>query len=130
MLAMVVGSGAIHTINLRTEMAKIESKADAKLAILREVIERVQKGEDFDVEKELGTGDPVAEQEWADVMQEIESGSSIWKKSASGPEKSQSKNHKRQEEEKRAGDTGATPKDAEDNTAPSQQRPKEDRVFF
>ena len=34
--------------------------------LLREVIKRVQAGEDVDVRKELGTGDPVKEKEWED----------------------------------------------------------------
>ena len=32
--------------------------------MLREVLRKVQAGEDVDVEKMLGTGDPLAEQEW------------------------------------------------------------------
>ena len=32
--------------------------------MLQEVLRRVQAGEDVDVEKMLGTGDPMAEQEW------------------------------------------------------------------
>lgn len=39
-------------------------RADAKIGILKEVIERIQKGEDVDVELMLGTGDAKAEKEW------------------------------------------------------------------
>jgi hypothetical protein len=35
---------------------------------LKEVIERVQKGENVDVEKLFGTGDEVKEAEWEDGM--------------------------------------------------------------
>jgi Family of unknown function (DUF5321) len=51
-------------MNLKNEMKAESRKADAKIALLREVIQRVQKGEDFDVERLLGTGDPKQEQEW------------------------------------------------------------------
>lgn len=47
-------------------------RTDAHIAKLREVIGRVQKGEDVDVKKELGTGDPKREKEWEEVMREIE----------------------------------------------------------
>ena len=39
-------------------------RAEAKMGLLREVIEKVQRGEDVDVEKVLGTGDVVREGEW------------------------------------------------------------------
>lgn len=41
-------------------------RAEAKIGLLREVIERVQRGENVDVEGALGTGDPEAEREWAE----------------------------------------------------------------
>lgn len=41
-------------------------KAEAKLGLLKEVIERVQNGEDVDVEKVLGTGDAESERQWAE----------------------------------------------------------------
>lgn len=97
MLGMIIGSMAIHTLNLKTEIASIQSKADAKLALLREVIERVQKGENVDVEKELGTGDPVAEQEWEDVISEIESGERVWKKMEQTQKKRDEGNARRRE---------------------------------
>lgn len=39
--------------------------------MLREVIERVQNGEDVDVEKVLGTGEEGSEREWAEVLREV-----------------------------------------------------------
>lgn len=53
-------------MTLKREMANYSRKADAKIALLREVIGRVQKGEDVDVERLLGTGDEKEEKEWAD----------------------------------------------------------------
>jgi hypothetical protein len=63
-LALLVGSQAIHTIKLKNEMTETERKAEAKISLLKRVIERIQSGEDVNVEKELGTGNPVAEEEW------------------------------------------------------------------
>jgi len=54
-------------------MLNFSRKTDAKLSLLREVLQRVKNGEDVDVEKLLGTGDAKSEQEWEDVMQELES---------------------------------------------------------
>ena len=61
-----MGSQAIHTLKLKNEMTEMERKAEAKISLLKRVIEKIQSGEDVDVEKELGTGDPVAEKEWFD----------------------------------------------------------------
>src|SRR5215469_15152209 len=63
-LALLVGSQAIHTLKLKSDMTEMERKAEAKISLLKRVIERIQSGEDVNVEKELGTGEPVAEKEW------------------------------------------------------------------
>lgn len=41
-------------------------ETEAKLTLLRDVVKRVQAGEDVDVEGILGTGDKVKEREWED----------------------------------------------------------------
>ncbi len=61
---MLIGSQAIQTIALRTEYAAFSRRADARIALLREVIERVNKGEEVDVEGLLGTEDEQKEKEW------------------------------------------------------------------
>lgn len=53
-------------------MLNFSRKTEAKLTVLREVLQRVKNGEDVDVEKMLGTGNPEQEKEWQDVMNEIE----------------------------------------------------------
>ena len=68
-----MGSNAINILALKREMLNFSRKTDAKLSLLREVLQRVKNGEDVDVEKLLGTGDAKSEQEWEDVMQELES---------------------------------------------------------
>ena len=55
-------------IALRNELLSFSRKSDAKIGLLREVIERVQRGEDVDVEGLLGTGDEEKEREWEEGM--------------------------------------------------------------
>lgn len=51
-------------IALRNHTTNFNRNADAKISLLKEVIERVQRGEDVDVEGLLGTGDKAKEREW------------------------------------------------------------------
>lgn len=53
-------------------MLNFSRKADAKLSLLREVVQRVKNGEDVDVKRALGTGDPQQEAEWEEVIKELE----------------------------------------------------------
>lgn len=61
---LVVGSNAINTLVLRRDIADFTRKADAKIALLREVLEKVQRGEEVDVERILGTGREESEKDW------------------------------------------------------------------
>ena len=49
---------------LRNEYSTFSRKADAKIRLLKDVLDRLQRGENVDVEKVLGTGDEEQEQEW------------------------------------------------------------------
>ena len=71
-LGILVGSNAINIIGLKREMLNFTRQTDAKLDLLREVVERVKRGEDVDVKKALGTGDAEQEKEWEQVIQELE----------------------------------------------------------
>ena len=51
---------------LRNEYSTFSRKADAKIKLLKDVLDRVQRGEKVDVGKALGTGDEEQEQEWRD----------------------------------------------------------------
>jgi hypothetical protein len=53
-------------------------KAELKIAKLREVIEKLQRGEEVDVEKVLGTGDETQEVEWEEALHEIENEDKLW----------------------------------------------------
>jgi hypothetical protein len=65
-LGLLVGSQAIQILWLKQERSHSLRRAEAKIGILREVIERVQRGEDVSVEKVLGTGDVENEKEWTE----------------------------------------------------------------
>lgn len=51
-------------ISLRKEFTTFMRRADVRIGLLREVVEKLQRGEAVDVEKALGTGDPNEEVEW------------------------------------------------------------------
>lgn len=60
----LIGSQAIQLLVLRKDTENYKRRTDAKLELLREVIQRLQNGEQVDVEKLLGTGDEAKEREW------------------------------------------------------------------
>ena len=60
----LIGSQAIRMIALKNDYAAFTRSTDAKITLLREVIERVKNGEKVDVEKLLGTGNEAKEREW------------------------------------------------------------------
>lgn len=59
---------AIQMIALRMEFTAFTRRADVKIGLLKEIIGRIQNGEDIDVEGLLGTGDAVREKEWEEGM--------------------------------------------------------------
>ena len=85
-------------ITLRNDFATFARRADAKIGLLKEIIERIKNGEEVDVEGLLGTGDPQREKEWEEgmgpllcnsqissnmipVLQEIEEEDAAWEES-------------------------------------------------
>ncbi|KAA8646981.1 hypothetical protein EYZ11_000145 [Aspergillus tanneri] len=75
---ILIGSQAIRMIALKNDYKAYTRTTDAKILLLREVIERVKNGEKVDVEKLLGTGDAGKEREWEEVLREIEAEDSLW----------------------------------------------------
>jgi hypothetical protein len=65
-LGLLVGSQAIQILWLKQDKGHSLRKAEAKIGLLKEVIERVQRGEDVPVESLLGTGNAESEKEWAE----------------------------------------------------------------
>lgn len=61
---ILIGSQAIRMLLLRNEWMAYTRSTDAKIGLLREIIEKVKRGEQVDVEKILGTGDMGKEREW------------------------------------------------------------------
>ncbi|KAL8910820.1 MAG: hypothetical protein Q9171_003909 [Xanthocarpia ochracea] len=57
----------MQLLALRNEFTTFSRRADAKIGLLKDVIERVQKGESVDVKGLLGTGNPEKEREWEQV---------------------------------------------------------------
>ncbi|KAK4038460.1 hypothetical protein C8A01DRAFT_17447 [Parachaetomium inaequale] len=69
---LLIGSMSIQMIALRKDFATFMRQSDVRIGLLREVVEKLQRGEEVDVEKALGTGDAEKELEWAKVLREIE----------------------------------------------------------
>jgi hypothetical protein len=65
---LLIGSMSIQMIALRTGFAAFERRADAKIGLLKEIIERIQNGEKVDVSGLLGKGDQKQEEEWEQGM--------------------------------------------------------------
>lgn len=61
---LLIGSMSIQMISLRKNFDAFMRRSDVRIGLLREVVERVQNGEEVDVEKVLGAGDPEREAEW------------------------------------------------------------------
>lgn len=75
---LFIGSQAIRIIGVQNEYKTFMRKAEVKIAKLREVIEKLQRGEEVDVEKVLGTGDEAQELEWEEALREIENEDKLW----------------------------------------------------
>ncbi|KAI1096494.1 hypothetical protein F5B19DRAFT_149277 [Rostrohypoxylon terebratum] len=69
---LFIGSMSIQMIALKKEFDAYVRRAEVRIGLLREVVERLQRGEEVDVEKTLGTGDVEKEKEWEEVLREIE----------------------------------------------------------
>lgn len=63
---LLIGSMPIQMIATKNEHATFTRKADTKIALLKDVIERVQRGEQVDVAGLLGKGNKQQEDEWAE----------------------------------------------------------------
>ncbi|KAI1936560.1 hypothetical protein LOZ66_004536 [Ophidiomyces ophidiicola] len=68
---ILVGSQALRVVQIKNDHGNYVRSTEAKIRLLREVIERLQRGEDVDVRKLLGTGDEIAEREWEEAIREI-----------------------------------------------------------
>lgn len=55
---------SIQMIALRNSFDRYMRQSEVRIGQLREVVERIQAGEQVDVEKALGTGDAKREADW------------------------------------------------------------------
>lgn len=62
---------SIQMIALRNSTDRYMRQASVRLGLLREVVERLQNGEDVDVDKLLGTGDEQKEEDWEEGEQTL-----------------------------------------------------------
>lgn len=65
---LLIGSMSIQMISLKKDFATFMRQSDVRIGLLREVVEKLQKGEEVDVEKVLGTGDPERELAWEEGL--------------------------------------------------------------
>lgn len=89
---ILIGSQAIRIISVKNDHTTFSRKAELQIEKLREVIRKLQAGEEVDVEKVLGTGVPEEEDAWEQALKELENEERIW---------TQSRAKKRQEREAR-----------------------------
>ncbi|CAI7658803.1 unnamed protein product [Penicillium pancosmium] len=125
----LIGSQAIRMLTLKNDYTAYRRSTDARIELLKEVIERVKRGEKVDVEKLLGTGDEAQEKEWEDVLREIEEEDSLWHRK----EKKESA-QAQQVEEQTQPIQKSQPKEKESTTTPSteetkNQSPRKTRFF-
>ncbi|KAG8668774.1 hypothetical protein FPOAC2_08078 [Fusarium poae] len=69
---LLIGSMSIQMIALRNSFDRYMRQSEARITSLREVVEKIQRGETVDVEKALGTGDPGKEADWEEMLKAIE----------------------------------------------------------
>ncbi|KAI5299109.1 hypothetical protein KEM56_003511 [Ascosphaera pollenicola] len=77
---LLIGSQAIHLLVLRKEREGFERSSDARIRVLKDMIGRLQRGEDVDVKKVLGTGDEKQEKSWEELIREIEEEEEMWRR--------------------------------------------------
>lgn len=61
---LCIGSMSIQMITLRNSFERHMRQSEVRIGLLREVVEKIQRGETVDVEKALGTGEPKKEADW------------------------------------------------------------------
>ncbi|EMR08487.1 hypothetical protein PNEG_03313 [Pneumocystis murina B123] len=70
-LLIILGSQANNILSIKQEFNEFETQIDAKISHLRDLIDRIQRGENLDISKELGTGIEEKEKEWSKVIEQV-----------------------------------------------------------
>lgn len=76
-------------------------KADVQIEKLREVVRKLQAGEEVDVEKALGTGVPEEEAAWEEALKEIEKEERVWNENKRKKREAREQRKKEAEEQER-----------------------------
>ncbi|RAK98962.1 DUF5321 domain-containing protein [Aspergillus ibericus CBS 121593] len=127
---ILIGSQAIRMIALKNDYAAYTRSTDAKIRLLREVIERVNNGEKVDVEKLLGTGDEAKEREWEEVLREIEAEDSLWHRKAAASESQQEQQQVKEPEQPTPKDPVVPAEGPADKSLPADSKSKKKLNFF
>ncbi|KAI0180393.1 hypothetical protein GGR52DRAFT_241828 [Hypoxylon sp. FL1284] len=69
---LFIGSMSIQMIALKKDHDTFVRQSEVRIDLLREVVEKLQRGEEIDVEKTLGTSDVEKEKEWEEALREME----------------------------------------------------------
>ncbi|KAH7159984.1 hypothetical protein B0J13DRAFT_616776 [Dactylonectria estremocensis] len=69
---LLIGSMSIQMITLRHSFERYMRQSEARITKLRDVVERIQRGETVDVEQALGTGNAKKEADWEEMLKAIE----------------------------------------------------------
>lgn len=96
---LLIGSQAIRIISVKNDHATFSRKAELQIDKLREVIRKLQAGEEVDVEKALGTGVPEEEDAWEQALKEIENEERMWSKSRAQKREERAARERQREEE-------------------------------
>jgi Family of unknown function (DUF5321) len=104
---LLIGSQAIRIIGVQNEFKTFMRRAELKIEKLRQVVEALQRGEEVDVEKALGTGDEVQEREWEDALREIETEDRVWQ--TNQQKRREAKQKAKEEAEQAANEDTASP---------------------
>ncbi|KAF5661699.1 hypothetical protein FHETE_8347 [Fusarium heterosporum] len=89
---LLIGSMSIQMIAVRNSFDRFMRQSEARITSLREVVEKIQRGEEVDVEKALGTGDPAKEADWEEMLKAIERDETARKSKREKAERSESVN--------------------------------------
>lgn len=61
---LFIGSNSINMIAVKKDLRDFSRKTDVRIELLKDIIERVRRKEDVDIEDLLGSGNEDKEQEW------------------------------------------------------------------
>ncbi|OGM50569.1 hypothetical protein ABOM_000754 [Aspergillus bombycis] len=127
---ILIGSQAIRMIALKNDYRAYTRTTDAKITLLREVIERVKNGEKVDVERLLGTGDQGKEREWEEILREIEEEDSLWHQKSKDQEPDQQSQSKERQVESSQKKDPVMPAEGAGNEEPPANSPSRRKINF